>query len=222
MLLRKEKILFIHIPRTGGSSIEQYFFNFYNIKPSIFNFTSGYTIHKVSLSHAPYPLVKNSWLDSKETLDEEWTQFSIVRNPYDKVMSELLFWPNLGVTKDFQTHKDLKWRQEKILNALSAFITNSHGWSKTWAWDNHLHSQNFFLQEIPKNFKIFKFEEGITNIMDRLGFENFKHDNERHQDIKKRHNLEDVNYEELRTPEFIETINEHYKKDFERFGYEML
>lgn len=222
MLLRRQKILFVHIPRTGGSAIKRYWRELYNIKPSIFSLSSGKNGHSVNLGHSPYDMIKQDWVNSGERFDEEWLQFSIVRNPYDKVMSELFFWPDLGVSKDFQTHKDLEFRQQKILQALDPFINNRHIYNKEWMWDHHLYPQNWFLKNIPDNFKIFKFEEGTNNIMDRLGFEQFKHNSVRAMDVKQRYGLKDIKYEDLRTPEFIKIVNQYYKEDFERFGYEML
>jgi hypothetical protein len=221
MLLRQQKILFTHIPRTGGTSVEDYFFNKFNIKQSIFSMTSGKGGYSVNLGHSPYRLIKQDWLNSGERLDEEFLQFSIVRNPYAKTMSELFFWPDLGVSVDFVKNKDPKFRQEKIITALKVFLSNEHRYNKEWMWDHHLHTQNWFLQEIPDNYKVFKFEEGINNIMDKLGFEDFKYSKIRSQDKLAHYKLDDVKYEDYMNDEFIDLINSYYREDFERFGYKM-
>ena len=222
MILRKQKILFTHIPRTGGTSIENYFLKKFNLNESILNLTAGKNNHFVNLRHLPYNQIKHEWLSNGEFLDEEWVQFSIIRNPYAKVMSELFFWTDLGVAQDFQQHSNYEFRQVKILEALKVYISNTHKFNKDWMRDGHLYSQSWYLKDIPSNYKVFKFEEGINNIMDRLGFEDFKNNNTRSQDKLSQYNLKDVNYNDYMNQEFIEIVNKYYKEDFDRFDYDIL
>ena len=86
----KEKIIFIHIPKTGGGSVEKTL----NIWGSDNNgsLTPDYNIL--------YGLAENKLLHHftfREILDltkkkfKDYKVFSFVRNPYDKIVSEFLW-----------------------------------------------------------------------------------------------------------------------------------
>ena len=71
------------------------------------------------------------------------------------------------------------------------------------------------------DYQIFKFEEGLENIVKKLGFEvkeKFPH----LLDMPSYLNLPKPNYPKMLTSYLVETINNKYSKDFEIFGYEML
>ena len=78
-----------------------------------------------------------------------------------------------------------------------------------------------FFPIIPPNYKIFKFEEGLENIVKKLGFE-IKEKFPHLLNIPEILNLPKPNYSKMLTPYLVETINSKYEKDFEIFGYEML
>ena len=74
MILEKPKLLFIHIPRTGGSSIEN-FFNFCPCAP-------------MNKKESQYSTLE----ESKEYCKiENYFKFTIVRNPWDRLLSWFLW-----------------------------------------------------------------------------------------------------------------------------------
>ena len=85
----------------------------------------------------------------------------------------------------------------------------------------HSLEQHKFFEGVNVNYQIFKFEEGLENIVKKLGFEvkeKFPH----FLDMPAILNIPKPNYSKMLTPYLVETINDKYKKDFEIFGYEML
>jgi len=74
MILEKPKILFIHIPRTGGSSIEKFF-----------NFVPSGDHYKKQTQHSTLE-------EYAEHCDvEKYFKFTIVRNPWDRLLSWYLW-----------------------------------------------------------------------------------------------------------------------------------
>jgi hypothetical protein len=71
------------------------------------------------------------------------------------------------------------------------------------------------------NYQIFKFEEGLENIMVKLGFE-VNNDFPHTMDIFTERRIPKPNYKDVLTPYLVEIVNEKYAKDFEVFGYDML
>jgi hypothetical protein len=74
---------------------------------------------------------------------------------------------------------------------------------------------------VDVNYQIFKFEEGLENIVKKLGLE-IKEKFPHLLDIPSYLNLPKPNYSKMLTPHLVETINNKYSKDFKMFGYEML
>lgn len=73
MIIEKYKAIFVHIPKTAGSSIKHYF----RLSRQHSQFFNGYnthnSIHQIRKSHPD--------------LYKSYKKFSIVRNPYDKMVS---------------------------------------------------------------------------------------------------------------------------------------
>lgn len=72
MILHKKKVLFVHIPRTGGSSIENYF-----------GFEGNSNIKKLDTAqHATLQEYLQGYPNA-----ESYYKFSVVRNPWDRLVS---------------------------------------------------------------------------------------------------------------------------------------
>jgi len=90
---KEGNILFIHIPKTGGSSLETYFENIYT--QTCFGFDKKNilpeNINNISLQHLTY----NTIYKYRDILDVSFNEklniITIVRNPYDRIISDL-FW----------------------------------------------------------------------------------------------------------------------------------
>ena len=194
-------LLFIHIPKTGGSNIEN------NIKLQYkqslfsgrFNNLLPFPYNKISLQHQFYltlfryrQLLKINFSNIKI--------LTVVRNPYDRIISDL-FWFKLIKPND---------SSEKVLHVLKTIYFNPKN-----NFDNHRQPQYKFIcdkdNKLIPGIKIFKTETlNIKNneLNQFLGFS---------INIKK-HNS-NKNYSKFLNKRSISLINSVYKKDFELFNY---
>jgi hypothetical protein len=100
VILPTEKLIFIHIPKTGGASVEDFIIDKLGYERNSLFMTNNLGLLQAHnglgltlFPHMHYPLkdvvkIANS---SKIKVDNSWTIFSIVRNPYYKLISELFF-----------------------------------------------------------------------------------------------------------------------------------
>lgn len=197
-------ILLIHIPKTGGTSIENYFYNNYKIKRTINTFFSynNLTLNKHSLQHSTYL----EFYEHKDYFEIDFDKskiITVVRNPYDRIISDLFFYKL--ITIDFD--------KNKINNIINYFLE-----SNDIVYDNHKMEQYKYLIDsngnINKDIIIMK-TETLNNDMINNGFLDFN----LNENVTHRNNL---NYISLLNDESIKLINDYYKKDFEYFNYEMI
>jgi len=84
-----QKCIFVHIPKTGGTSIKAAL----NIPHSLENFSGGevcklyYKNKFVVTNHAPAKLIQMF----HPSIFEKFIKFSVVRNPYDRVLSQYFY-----------------------------------------------------------------------------------------------------------------------------------
>ncbi len=135
--------LFVHIPKTGGSSIEAHLQKF----SKMFFYSSGRLqspITRVSPQHYPVSALRSIFGNGF------WVQgFAIVRNPFDRIVSEYnyqknLFWPTIP---PFEI-----WL-EKVLHIAR---------DDPFYLDNHLRPQVDF---VDNTLRIFKYEAGLDKII---------------------------------------------------------
>jgi hypothetical protein len=197
---KEKNILFIHIPKTGGTVIED------NIKKK-FKQTlySGVTNNllsspydKISLQHQFYTTIYN-YKDKLSVDFKNIKVFTSVRNPYDRIISDL-FWYKL-IEKDYSSDQVLDVIKNNYINRTDL--------------DNHNVPQYKFIvdkdEKLFSHIKIFKTEflnEDNKKINDYLNI---------NINIKK--NNVNKDYSRYLNEESISIINEIYKKDFIFFNY---
>ena len=199
-------ILFIHIPKTGGTSVEKYLSNKYKVALDANNlYTCGSYDNNVSLQHQSL----NYLLQNAEQFHINiinMTIITIVRNPYHRIISELFYSNIINMTMKPDT---IYWILRKQLYEYK-FDNN--------IYDNHYMPQHYFIVDIngniPPNIIIFK-TECLTESMKQYGFTDF---NSHHNKC----NLHNTDYMTLLNNKSIKLINSVYKKDFEMFNYSML
>lgn len=199
--------LFIHIPKTGGTSVE----NFLRTK-------SRQTLHcgvpknnllpvrNVSLQHQFYSTLYNNRKLININFDDKLKVITIVRNPYHRLVSDLfhfkLIKPNSSPQFVFDTIKE--------------YIKGNN-------YDNHNVQQYKFIYNedgslMNPNINIFK-TETLTQDLRKYGFKKF--------DIRSNvggfnRGKKKIDYMKFLNKSSIELINKHYSKDFELFGYSKL
>lgn len=133
---------------------------------------------------------------------------TVVRNPYDRVVSELLF-------RNILTKETIK-RPEIVFNKIKKFL------DKYDNYDNHKIPQYLFIMdergEMIKNITILR-TETLTEDMHRIGYIDFNH---YFQISKCKVQSGKTKYSNVLNADSIELINNYYKRDFEIFGYHYL
>ena len=202
--------LFIHIPKTGGSNIENYIFHSYKLKKNINNLLSFNNIDNINIkinSHSLQHMTYNEIYENKDFFninieDTKLKIFTVVRNPYDRIISDLLF---LKLIENSSSKKYIE-------NQIYIYIKNKY------KYDNHKIPQNNYLINnkniLEERIKILK-TETLNNDMKELGFCNF----EKYCNYTK---YKKYDYNKYLTDKSIEMINNYYKKDFELFNYNMI
>jgi hypothetical protein len=205
-------LLFIHIPKTGGSSIERYLKNKYSIqlnRQSIFGRYQdfGYPVLRNKwIQHLPYRLMLR-FSSLFNITDNNLSIFSVVRNPYNKIISALFF--NFRqLTADTS--------KEEIYNLLKRILSKP-------IVEFHFRPQYYFVTDendnLIEDIKILR-TESLNKDMIEYGYKDFdlwvnKSRIHKKNGIKK-------GYMSYLNSDSINLINTYYKKDFILFNYDMI
>lgn len=189
------KLCFIHIPKTAGSSVEK-MLGWSGEKHLIGKINPKYNV-------CPQHLY---WQELQQEVPEvvDYIKFSIVRNPYDRLVSE------------YHYAKQMKCRPHHFVKNLNfeSFvdeILKMPESDRQYIFDRHLEPQSNFLEGC-ENIKLFQFE----NLQECFFF--LRQINpliaDKHENKSKRENWQKYYSEEAKTK-----VCEFYKVDFEKFGY---
>jgi len=203
MIWKKNKIIFIHIPKCGGTSIE----NSINLIEKGMYWGNNRVIAKrinffYELQHMPY----SSYLKLVKDINKFYT-FSFVRNPFDRAIS---------------LYKDTKYKRgdlKKKLNLKNNF--NFNEFLKKIKNSNHIHHKNqtFFLNDKKKNnINIFKFENFEKNFIEVLTKNNLSTKLRKSNQSKKGSIIESKlrYYEDKENINLVKTI---FKDDLKMLNY---
>ena len=197
-------ILFIHIPKTGGTSVENYLkHNDTQILYSFFGnkFFPTKELQKYSLQHQAYNTIYEYRDLCKIKFDNRIRIISIVRNPYNRIVSDLFFF-------NLIKHNTNKKEVYNILQyyILSDRVDNNNTPQYKFVTDRH--------NELISNIRIFR-TETLTRDMHNYGFKNFNK-----WDYKGKQNS--IVYLKYLNRESIDLINDYYDLDFKLFDYKKL
>ena len=210
---KKANALWIHIPKTGGTSIYIYFINKYSKKEvTLFSGIRNTILpeeylKKISLQHQTYEtLIKYKELLSID-INKNTKIFTIVRNPYHRIISDLFSYEIISKNST----------PEEVFESIKTkYLYNNN-------LDNHNIPQYLFVCDkhgvLFPEIKIFKTESLKKNIMD-YGFSDFNiiFGSIKSKDI----NVEKEEYINYLNNDSILLINDFYNKDFELFNYEKI
>ena len=200
-------ILYIHIPKTGGTTIEKYLSYQFNYgKPlSLQNLYSS-NINKFkfvfygSLQHQSYRTLMK-YKNKFGIVTTNLKVFASVRNPYTKIVSDLFYFKLINKNSS-QLH---------VYNNLIKFIFAKN------KFDNHNLPQYTFVINnrgvIPSHINIIN-NESLTKDMINLGYINFDKIN-----IQNKGRVNKNNYYKYLDNNSIKLINHIYDKDFKLFNY---
>ena len=201
-------VLFIHIPKTGGSSVESYFSSKFNIplnNSSLFHFIHDARLvnEKMKINSSLQHITYNQILEYSKIFNIKFDNIkiiTIVRNPYERIMSDLFF--NNLVTTHVTT--------ERVFDIIKEYLVSDK-------YDNHNIPQHKFITndkgEIIQNIHILK-TESLTNDMNTLGYSDFN--------IFENVNMNKINYYNYLNNNSINIINQFYHLDFILFNYDKI
>jgi hypothetical protein len=212
-------ILLIHIPKTGGSSLEIYFSNKFKIplnKNSLFVKDINYNIEinpglikygkdiGSSLQHMTYTtIIKNN---NYFNIDFSNIKIiTIVRNPYNRIMSDLFYLKRIN---QFST-------KEEVYDTINKFISEP-----SINNDNHNIPQHLFVidennenNKLIDNIIILRTETLMVD-MRKLGYTDFN--------IVNNSNPIRINYSDYLNKMSLDLINKYYDADFSFFKYKKI
>ena len=201
-------VLFIHIPKTGGSSIEEYLSYKYKIKldnSSLYLFTQDKRLlnENMKINSSLQHLTYNQIVENRKVLNIHFDNIkiiTIVRNPYERIVSDLFF--NNLITKDTS--------KETVFDIINQYLESDK-------YDNHNIPQHNFItndnQEIIPNIHILR-TESLNNDMHHLGYTDFN--------LFSNANPNKVKYADYLSNKSIEIINNFYHLDFILFSYDKI
>lgn len=193
-------ILYLHIPKTGGTSIENWFRTQTELSEHLFMRSPplGFACTPQHLTYETIGLIFASMLP------EFSYQFTIVRNPYDRLESEFFYRQKLrqlGLGKN-----PTKYFSAWVCDVLEQTK------AKPNILDNHLRPQIEFVDK--SSVEVFYFESGIPNILKALASKlNFAEPKELF------HKKASVREPVIWSKKAINTVNQFYKHDFKTFNY---
>lgn len=197
----KLKFIFVHIPKTGGWSVENYF--------EVCKKENLWSHNRVMINEilfAPQHITASMLREHKEVKNyfKDYFKFSFVRNPYDKILSEF-FWRNkikLIKPQNYSREYFSTWLNEVYMQREDHYISQ---------YSYLFGSGETCLVDYVAKFE--NFENELNYIKDRLGFKI----NKKIPVINKNEIAFDKNY--YLTVNNKLKISELYKRDFEVFGY---
>lgn len=207
-------LFFLHVPKTGGSSIERCL-NLDQLKGG-YKFKYIKNGKTILCKSSPQHLTLDILEDAIENFSS-FKHFTIVRNPYDRLVSEYHFSYDSRVNNKIML--DLKSREILSFNSFIKYIfLNLTEDQRQTSFDNHFVPQIRYTQgKTP--ITVFKLEQ--INKLEKWLQQQTKNKNLKiPHDHKSR--LRKHYREYLSDIEVIEIINNYYKEDFKKFKYKMI
>jgi len=198
-------LLFIHIPKTGGSSLESYFSSKLNItlnNKSLFSYIEDEDLlnKNININSSLQHITYNQIVEHSKIFNINFHNIkiiTIVRNPYERIMSDLFFFKLITIDTT----------KETVIDIINKYLVSEK-------YDNHNIPQHKFITnnegEIIQNIHILK-TENLTNDMNNLSYIDFN--------IFENTNIFKVNYYNYLNNDSINIINQFYHLDFIIFNY---
>ena len=211
---KKINFLFIHIPKTGGTSV--YFYLLYKYSKKEITLFSGKRnkiipnekFQRISLQHQVYTTLYKYQKELNIDFNNSLRIVAIVRNPYTRIISDLFHFKLIKIDSN----------PEEVYNKI---LNNYLYRTDQVNLDNHNIPQYKFVvdenNEIVKDIKILHFEK-MSEEMKQCGFSDF---NVHYGSLKDKgiNITKEEDYLKYLNHKSIDLINKFYKKDFEIFGY---
>lgn len=198
--------IFIHIPKCAGTTIEKM------LGTCTVDELFSHTVvdgEQKNLQHLTY-------LELKSKLKIDWSNyyvFSVVRNPYDRFVSEYKYLKEL-----FFKTKDSKYNVGEFSDFVKQLKIPSS--QRILKFDGHLETQFSFLKNedgaIDSSIQIFNFEnlDPCWEVLkEKTGVEYSNY-------LRSKKSVSSSPYHNFYTEETKSAVYDFYKKDFDAFGYD--
>jgi hypothetical protein len=194
-----KRILFVHIPRTGGTAIEQWLQRFGDLK--LFSYSLP-NFSRVTPQHLRmtdiHELFGNDYFDY---------QFTIVRNPFDRIASEFRLRCEIA--------RRGAWQGEPLFSTwLERNLDEQR--RAPFHLDNHLRPQWEF---VSSTLDVLKYEDGLAqaaeHVWSRMGLRAAEPPDHLVNRPPRADGVSDVSFDVAD----VERVLAHYSGDFSRFGY---
>ncbi|MFZ8144353.1 sulfotransferase family 2 domain-containing protein [Alteromonas macleodii] len=195
----EQAVTFLHIPKTAGTTIETWLNDSGKYQQILF---SQKKLEGMLVT--PQHLGYHTLTELTKTLNRPLEyKFAVVRNPFERIVSEFFYRIKLGSIQ-------LGVNSESLFSAW--VVHNLKKYQETpELLDNHLRPQTYYVND---DVEVFKFEDGIQNVLDTVGKRIGLHENTQIES-KKVGDKKSVWWSSTA----IEMVLKLYEKDFERFGY---
>ncbi len=212
-IFKKSNILFIHIPKTGGSSIEKQLYNLEDLSDQYTTETYFSNNPLMMTDTRNYSLQHYTFIDLLSCLGQErinhfQTIFCVVRNPYDRMVSEFYYYYQRIVCEslDFDSIEHI---QSKFFDFCQKCVNGQVN------NDNHQTPQYTYIinhQEIiDPRIKILWFERLSTEFSQLCGLT---------LDYHLLQSNRKLSCHEYYTPESQQLVKDYYMNDFILFYYD--
>lgn len=204
---------FVHIPKTGGVSIETAFFHRDGIAIKHHNVVGQLSDdQKKYYRYGNYdssikvngPLQHFTALQAKEYVSEfeECYTFAIVRNPWDRLISEM-FWRNQRLNTNITIDRLITQCENETKRGRNG---NCH-YIPQWLY-THDDNGNQLVDDI---FKLEDMDNNVKTINNRLNVD---------LTVGKANSTDREDYRSYYTPELVKQVGKLYERDIEYFGYD--
>jgi|TARA_Y100000310_G_scaffold337028_1_gene423059 hypothetical protein len=203
MIIDKEKLIFIHIPKNAGTSVE-IFFMADERKPE-----AG----KHAEKHDTIEMIKNKFSNEYET----YKKFAIVRNPYDRMVSWYFHLKKeaekdyAGIWKGFKITIEKSFPFDFAEWVKDPFKTLYTKWKLSGETSNLLNNHQHVW--VDETVNILKYENLNKELNDFL---------KRRIDLPRKNESSHDHYLKYYDKHSLDIVYERYKEDFEKFNYKKL
>lgn len=195
----EQAVTFLHIPKTAGTTIESWLNETRKYQQILF---SQKKLEDMLVT--PQHLGYHTLTELTKTLYRPFVyKFTVVRNPFDRIVSEFFYRIKLGSIQLGENAESLfsPW----VVHNLKKYKDSPD------VLDNHLRPQTYFVND---DVEVFKFEDGIQNVLIAVG-KRIGIQEKVEVKPKKVGEKKEVRW----SPNAIKMVLEIYEQDFDRFNY---
>ena len=206
MIFHKYKTIFVHIPKAGGTSIENLLWPNTSTRTESdlwMGFVRPY-YNKYQTGGLQHLLAKQIHYEVGNTIFKEYYKFAVVRNPWSKLVSQFVYMSMREDLRDFINMKS----DTTFIEYLELILKKEHVQWKP--------QEDFILDHngemlIDDFFKLEYIKENYSKLSEKIGtdFSLLSHTNKGHYS----------SFKDFYNQESIELVSEIYKNDINYFNY---